>query len=190
MAMTDLLPASDRLVSWDEFVLLDDEDRRELIDGRLVEVEVPNRAHERAVRVLIRYLDEWVRHGDRGEVFPSGYKVRIARDRGVMPDLQIVGREVNRSENEVGLVAGTPQLVVEVISPSSVRYDRVIKLGYYQVAGVPEYWIVDPAHRTVERLVLENGKYFIAETASEGAFAPGGYDGLSIPFAELFPEAE
>jgi Uma2 family endonuclease len=186
--MTGVHPASEALVSWDEFVRLDDEDRRELIEGRLVETEVPNRAHERAVAVLLRYLGNRAVAGDRGEVFASGYKVKIGRHRGVMPDVQLVGADVNRPENEVGYVSGRPRLVVEVLSPSSVRYDRVIKLGYYQQAGVPEYWIVDPAHRTVERLVLENGKYVIAETASEGVFAPDGYDGLSIPFADLFRE--
>lgn len=186
MRMSGVHSASESLVSWDEFVLLDDEDRRELIEGRLVETEVPNRAHERAIGVLMRYLGNWAAAADRGEVFGSGYKVKIGRHRGVMPDVQLVEADVDRPENEVGYVTGRPRLVVEVLSPSSVRYDRVIKLGYYQKAGVPEYWIVDPAHRTVERLVLENGKYVIAETASEDVFAPEGYDGLSIPFAELF----
>ena len=47
---------------------------------------------------------------------------------------------------------GTPDLVVEILSPSSRRYDRVTKLRWYAQLGVPEYWLVDPDARTLERL--------------------------------------
>lgn len=82
---------------------------------------------------------------------------------------------------------GAPDLVVEVVSASSRRYDRVVKLGYYADAGVPEYWVVDPEARTLERLVLRGGAYLVRETAAgEAVFRPDSFRGLAVPLADLW----
>lgn len=189
MVMPEAQSANEALVGWDEFVALEDDDSRELADGRLVELEVPDLPHERAVAALVEHLRRWAREHDRSaHVLASGYKVRLAEHRGVMPDVQVVGVEALAEENRHGLRTAPPRLVVEVVSPSSRRYDRVIKLGWYAEARVPEYWIVDPEAHTVERLVLATDRYVIAQTASDGSFAPDGYEGLGIPLSELFPE--
>lgn len=173
--------------TWNDFVALPDDDRRELIDGELVEVEVPKRRHERIVGRLVYYLTGWaMRHG--GEVLPSGYKVRISDRRGVMPDVQLfrAGNEPDDSQED-GLVDGRPDIVVEVISPSSLRYDRMVKLGYYLALGVPEYWLVDPVERSLERLVHSKAGYVIREALDGDAiFAPKEFRGLKIPLGELW----
>jgi Uma2 family endonuclease len=105
-----------------------------------------------------------------------------------MPDLQFY-REGNDAvrDQDSGLVRGRPDLVVEVISPSSRRYDRVTKLRWYAQLAVPEYWLVDPEARTLERLVLRDGAYVIAASlAEEEMFAPETFDALSIPLARLW----
>jgi len=56
-------------------------------------------------------------------------------------------------------IIGAPDLAIEVVSPTSATHDRHRKLTAYARAGVPEYWIVDPASRTVEVLMLEHGDY-------------------------------
>jgi Uma2 family endonuclease len=176
-----------RPVTWAEFVALPEDDLRELIDGELVEVEVPGHLHEAIVADLAYYLGGWVREHGAGRVLGSGYKVRISETRGVMPDLQVLSKETWQRTEDAGLASGRPEVAVELISPSSRRYDRVIKLRYYADAGVPEYWIVDPEARTVERLVLRDGAYVIAQTAGgEETFQPEGWDGLAIPLAELW----
>jgi Uma2 family endonuclease len=172
-------------VRWDQFVALGEEDRRELVDGQLVEVEVPTERHEWVVAFLLSSLVQWSRiHG--GRPLASGYKVRIDDRRGVMPDVQFYckGRSPNPPQ---GLESGAPDLVVEVVSPASVRYDRVTKLNWYLSIQVPEYWLVDPEARTVERLVLEGSNYRIAASlALDGRFEPDSFPGLSIDLAELF----
>ncbi|MCI0632530.1 MAG: Uma2 family endonuclease, partial [Actinobacteria bacterium] len=89
-----------------------------------------------------------------------------------------------------GFARGVPDLVVEVMSPSSGRYDRVVKLGWYATAGVREYWIVDPLARTLERLVLgEDGRYVIAQSLTDDAvFEPESFFGLSLRLEELWVE--
>jgi Uma2 family endonuclease len=174
--------------TWDDFVALDEDDLRELIDGELVEVEVPTRSHETIVGWLVYFLRAWAEGGHAGRVIPSGYKIRISERRGVMPDVQYYRRDNDVGvEQEQGLVRGRPDLAVEVISPSSTRYDRVTKLRYYAQLGVPEYWLVDPQARTLERLVLHDGSYVIAGSCAEGeAFRPESFGGLEIPLEKLW----
>jgi Uma2 family endonuclease len=185
--MTDAASPSSKRYSWDDFLALDDDDRRELIDGELVEVEVTNGSHEYIVALLIFFIGGWAHTGRRGHVLGSGYKVRIDDRRGVMPDVQFF-RASNRAYGQYeGLAHGRPDLAVEVISPSSRRYDRVKKLGWYARIGVPEYWIVDADARTVERLVLSRGRYVVDGSAEgDATFAPKTLAGLAIPRAELW----
>ena len=73
-------------------------------------------------------------------------------------------------------------LVVEIVSPSSGRYDRVTKLRWYARLGIPEYWLADPTARTLEQLVLRDGCYVIADSLADAeTFRPASFDGLEIP---------
>lgn len=174
--------------TWDDFVALDEDDLRELIDGELVEVEVPTARHEDIVGMLAYFLNAWAQAGHGGRARGSGYKVRISSRRGVMPDLQFYrgGNEAVRGQ-DLGLVRGRPDLVVEIVSPSSRRYDRVTKLRWYAQIGVPEYWIVDPDSRTLEQLVMQDGAYAIVAALEDGeTFRPETFPGLEVPLAKLW----
>jgi Uma2 family endonuclease len=174
--------------TWDDFVALDEDDLRELIDGELVEVEVPTARHEDIVMLLGHYLTAWAEAGRGGRGRGSGYKVRISDRRGVMPDVQFYrgGNDAARGQ-DLGLVRGRPDLVVEIVSPSSRRYDRVTKLRWYAQIAVPEYWIVDPDARTLEQLVLQDGAYaIVAALEDEETFRPETFPGLEIPLAKLW----
>jgi Uma2 family endonuclease len=175
---------------WEDFIHLDEDDLRELIDGHLVEVEVPTYLHEHVVTTLIILLGMWARaHG--GHVLSSGYKLKVSPKRGVMPDVQFYRAGNTASlRQQLGLEHGRPDLVVEVVSPSSRRYDRVVKLGWYTRLRIPEYWIVDPEAQTLERLVLTEGAYVLAEGRMDGeTFRPRTLRGLAIPLAELWDVA-
>jgi Uma2 family endonuclease len=179
-------PGAAREVTWEDFLALDEDDPRELIDGVLVEVDVPTELHEHIVIALGSFLFMWARtHG--GRVLGSGYRVRISDRRGVMPDVQYFGPESARRLEQPGLAEGHPDLAVEVVSETSRRYDRVTKLGWYAEIGTPEYWIVDPAAHTLERLLLRDGRFVIAEAlAEDAAFRPESFPGLEILLAELW----
>lgn len=174
--------------TWDDFVALDEDDLRELIDGELVEVEVPTGRHEYIVARLVTALTNWVDAGHGGHALPSGYKIRISERRGVMPDVQFFRRGNEPApDQDQGLVRGRPDLVVEVVSPSSRRYDRMKKLQWYAQLGVPEYWLVDPEAQMLERLVLRDGVYAIVETlGGDDVFRPASFEGLEIPLAKLW----
>ena len=174
--------------TWDDFIALDEDDPRELIDGELVEVEVPTLRHERIVTELTYWLSAWSHAGHGGYALVSGYKIRVSEKRGVMPDVQFYrkGNEIPADQDQ-GLVRGRADLLVEIVSPSSRRYDRVKKLNWYAGLGVPEYWIVDPEVRTLERLVLKEGAYVIAASLDgEEIFRPESFEGMEIPLAKLW----
>ena len=181
-------PAAAAPYTWDDFVALGEDDPRELIDGELVEVEVPRWKHERIVSLLVFFLEAWSQAGRGGCSSASGYKLRVSDRRGVLPDVQFY-RQGNDAplEQDDGLVTGRPDLVVEVVSPSSQRYDRVTKLRWYAQLGIPEYWLVDGTARTLERLVLRDGAYVIAASLAEDeTFRPESFEGLEIPLAKLW----
>jgi Uma2 family endonuclease len=174
--------------SWNDFVALDDDDRRELIDGALVEVEVPSELHEHIVVRIASALTVWSDAGHGGRALASGYKIRISDRRGVMPDVQFF-REGNASarEQQAGLVSGHPDVVVEIVSPSSRRFDRITKLQFCAQLAITEYWLIDPDDRTLERLVLRDGLYSVAQSLSDQeVFRPDTFEGLEIPLGRLW----
>ena len=180
--------AVNAVYTWGDFVTLGEDDLRELIDGELVEVEVPTAQHEDIVGWLCFFLRTWTEAGHGGRVRASGYKVRISERRGLMPDVQLYRRDNDAGTGQPqGLERGRPDLVVEIVSPSSSRHDRVTKLRSYAQLGVPEYWLVDPQARTLERLVLRDAIYGIAASlAEEEIFRPESFEGLEIPLAKLW----
>jgi Uma2 family endonuclease len=187
MAHTSTHHAKEGPFTWEDFIALEEDDLRELIDGELVEVEVPGFNHERIVGALVVSLGLWSRtHG--GVVLPSGFKVKITNKRGVMPDVQFFHKDnLPPDEMELGLAEGRPDLAIEVVSKSSRSYDRVTKLAWYASIGVPEYWLVDPRSATVERMVLRGGTYETTDTLRDaGILRPETFDGLEIDLADLW----
>jgi|SRR5215203_3389660 len=175
--------------TWPDFVDLDEDDPRELLDGQFVEIELPTWTHERIVAALIAILTQWSWSRKAGQVLASGYRLRIDERRGTMPDVQFYRKGNSPAAQEKGLERGRPDLVVEVISPSSRSKDSVRKLYDYAAIGVPEYWLLDPEAHTLERLVLREGVYSIVEAVEGDAlFQPEGFDGLEVDLGRLWNE--
>jgi Uma2 family endonuclease len=177
--------------TWRDLIELGEDDPRELLDGHLVEIEVPTRTHERIVALLIAFLSHWGWSRNAGEVLASGYKIRIDDRRGTMPDVQFYRRGNLPRGQDKGLENGRPDLVVEVISPSSRSKDSVQKLHDYAAIGVPEFWLIDPEACTLERLIFRDGVYSIVEALEgDAVFRPASFEGLEIDLARLWNEPE
>jgi Uma2 family endonuclease len=186
MERTGSAPPTVGRFTWSDFIALPEDDLRELIDGHLVETEVPSGIHEWIVALLVHRLTGWAMARQAGVVFASGYKVKIREDRGFMPDVQYF-RRGGRPVPFHGLDSGAPDLAVEVVSPGRGRFDRVVKLAGYAAIGVPEYWIVDPERQTLERLVLEGSAFRVADSLTgDATLAPESFPGLTIDLGELW----
>lgn len=138
--------------------LPDDRHRYEIVDGVLYMTPAPSSWHQRAVGRFYYYLSTYVTLAGAGEAFISPIDVELAPNNVVQPDVLVILQDhLDRVKDS--RIIGNPDLVVEVASPSTAIYDRHEKYSVYERAGVPEYWIADPAARTVEVLVLHEGIY-------------------------------
>jgi Uma2 family endonuclease len=137
--------------TWSEFARLPDQGSRraEVIDDELYVTPAPTPWHQRVVTRLIETLGPFVRKHDLGEVFPGPIDVIFAEGDYLEPDLVFVGRDRLGLVSDRG-IEGPPDLVVEVLSPSTAGRDRGLKRDRYRLYGVAEYWILDPDSGAVE----------------------------------------
>lgn len=189
--MTD--PATEaRVWTLDAWGALAEDEPGELVDGRLVEEEMPTRLHEAVVAWLFFELKKWAeRSGAR--IYGSELKIAIGEGRGRKPDLSVYVAGTPRSGARAAVQRLPPDVVVEVVSPSpkDARRDRIEKPDDYAAAGVPYYWIVDPELRSFEVWERdERGRYARASSATGGELAPPGCPGLVLPLDGLWAELD
>ena len=136
----------------------DDDKRYELIDGELREMTTPNIRHQDIQGLLFLLLHAAViPHG--GRVW-TGVGVAVAQDRFQVPDLTVLTRPLKQTNLEYGLES-PPDLVVEILSRGTARYDRTEKAARYAAFGVPELWLASPEAETIEVLTLSEGRYIL-----------------------------
>ena len=128
----------------------DDGNRYEAIEGDLYMTPAPSILHHRLTRALYEALKPLLTAPRRGELFWAPVGVEFpSTGEGVQPDLFFVSDEHRSRIGEHGIV-GAPDLVVEILSPSTASHDRGIKRRLYERQGVGEYWIVDPDENVVD----------------------------------------
>ena len=167
----------------------DDGERWELINGESYLMSpAPLRAHQRISMELSYQLRAFLK-GKPCEVFAAPFDVRLNADTFddtvVQPDLLIV---CDRSKLDDKCCVGAPDMVVEILSPSTERHDRLVKFQTYQKAGVREYWIIDPDTGTVQVNILENGKYVITMYGDTGVAPVYILEGCTVNLREVFEE--
>lgn len=148
-----------KLTCRDYFSMPDDGKRYELIGGELYEMPPPTTEHQSIVGNLYLLLRaETDKSG--GKVLLSPVGVVLEDDRVVEPDLLVLTSERLHLDKGHAVVGG-PDLAVEVASPSTTERDQTVKRDLYARAGVREYWRALPGARSIEVLVLSDGKYCV-----------------------------
>ncbi len=144
------------------------EDKRyELIDGDLIMVPAPRTAHQKSSMNLVNPLFTFVTENGLGVVFAAPYDVVLSETDVVQPDILFVSNERSHIINEDN-IRGAPDLVVEVLSPSTAQRDRTLKRTLYALHGVSEYWQADTDAKSVMVLTLEDGEFRVAGIYGEG----------------------
>lgn len=164
----------------------DDGNRYEIIGGELIVNPAPISDHQRVLVQLFRLLDDFAVETDAGEVFVAPFDVVLGLHDAVEPDLVFIAKAQGRVPGNFNRFEGAPVLVVEVISPSSRRYDRADKFNLYARSGIPEYWVVDPKNRTFDLFVLHSDNYTRAEPNEAGLFESRVLPGLRIDPQAVF----
>lgn len=185
--IAELWPLQGRWTEADYFALPDSNRLIELSQGELIMPPHPTDTHRRIVGVLYRYLYEFVEANNLGTVRFAPLPVRLWPDNIREPDVLFVS---HTHADRIGEQAyGPPDLVVEVISPSTRRTDRNDKFVEYARAGISEYWLVDPEAHTLEVFILQEGAYTLLVKAGPGQSAHSQLlAGSEIAVDEVFGE--
>ena len=157
------LPAEKERYTFADVLTWGEDERIEIINGEAVMMAPPSRIHQKISVELSRQLANYL-EGKKCEVYHAPFAVRLFEQDGdtpdevdtmVEPDIAVV---CDKNKLDKHGCKGAPDMVVEILSPSTRRHDRLVKLNLYQRAGVREYWIVNPEDKTVQVLLLEDGK--------------------------------
>ena len=179
-----------RNITPEEWAALPEDESGELVDGELVEEEMPSFVHEVVVIWLGALLRAWAA-ARGGMVAGSGLKLKVGARRGRMADLVVYFRRGKVQAR--GIVTVPPDVIVEIVSPDpkDQRRDRIDKHAEYAAFGVKYYWLVSPDLRTIEILELgADGRYVHAQNLTVGAMSVVGCDGLMIDLDDLWREVE
>ncbi len=158
----------------------------ELEDGELLEMVRPRRKHQLSLGELYAAISAHVRRERLGKIWLE-VAVELAPTRMYIPDLSFLLTEnLGRFADDVA-IQGPPDLVVEVVSPSTARRDRSQKLRAYHQAGVPWYWLVESDTLLITEYRHTPDGYLVNQTAAEG-FTPALFPGLTLRLADSFAE--
>ena len=175
----------------DYLKLPDDDNLYEILKGELVVRTSPNRVHQRCSIRLSVILSLYITRHDLGEIYTAPFDVILDSENAdpeilVKPDLLFVSKDrlqIITEENG----QGSPDLIVEILSPSTANTDRDRKFKIYQEAEVPYYWIIDPTEQTLEEYVWQsNGYCRCAFHLGTDQFQPSLFPKLVIRLEELW----
>jgi Uma2 family endonuclease len=167
-----------------------DGNRYEIIEGELFVSCSPGLTHEIVLSNLILRIGKFL-EGNPVGLMVSGPGMILSDISGVIPDAIFLLKEQRDTIVKNDRLHAPPALVVEILSPGSanIRRDRISKLNLYSKYGVPEYWIVDPKHKTIERYISERSSLVLNETLQhEDALTMTALPGFSCPVSDIFKD--
>ena len=175
-----------RRYTYEEYCKWDDDERWELIDGVPYAMAAPNRSHQSVLRDIAFQIHQFLR--DKAcEVFFAPFDVRLNADNldntVVQPDIMVYCDET-KLDDKGGI--GAPDMAIEILSPSSASHDMIRKYMLYMNVGVREYWIVDPATKTVVVHLLEDNTYRGRAFGETELVPVTVLEGCEIDLAEVF----
>lgn len=179
------MPIDTRLTYEDYCLLPNDGKRYEIVEGELLVTPAPLTCHQKVVLNLGSALLDFTKKHDLGEVYVAPVDVVLSPYDVVEPDILYV------SKARLGIVTeknlqGAPDLVVEVLSDSTARVDRTIKLKLYARFGVGEYWLIDPMRLSAEIYRLGSEGFELAsQLQAHDALTSPLFPGFSLPLPSL-----
>lgn len=180
----------EHLISYAEYQALevDDNNWYELLNGELVKKSSPSPRHQRTSMKLSSLMHLFASQNNLGVVYCAPIDVFVDEHNVPQPDILFIANAKKHIITDDGIM-GAPDLVVEILSPSSIRNDRGIKQRLYQRLGVQEYWIVDPNNNSIEVYRLSEGVYDLVSFAVErGVVDSTSIVGLQVEVHDIFNE--
>jgi Uma2 family endonuclease len=160
--------------------------RYELVHGEVHVTPSPTTRHQMVLQNLAISLGAYVIANHLGEIYTAPLDVRLSEDTALQPDLLFISN-ASAGIIQEGWIAGSPDLVVEVLSPATAAHDRATKLRIYAETRVAEAWLIDPRAKIVEVLKLHEKKYLVDATlAGDLALVSSLFPGWHLSLHDLF----
>lgn len=187
------IPARKTYYTFADVLAWDERERIEIINGEVFMMVPPSRTHQEISMELTRQLANFL-EGKRCKVYAAPFGVRLFEKEGdspkdvdtiVEPDISVI---CDQNKLDKHGCKGAPDLIIEILSPSSRRHDRLVKLNLYQQAGAREYWIVDPDNKSVQVFIREGDVMKLCEDYGCGDVAKVSVlDGCFVDLGKVFP---
>jgi len=180
------IETTEKLYTYEDYLKIDDGNQYELIGGRLIMVPSPKSIHQIINTELVATLRDYVRKNKLGRVITAPLDVFLSEKEKPQPDILFISKDRLDiiAENNI---QGAPDLVVEILSPSTGKYDKVEKSKMYYRHGVKEYWIVDPDHKVIEIFVPGEKNWILFQSYDEeDTLTSPLLDGLEIQLKDIF----
>ena len=153
--------------TYEDYLNAPEDERYELLDGALVMTPAPGERHQRVSIRLGSKLFQFVAENRLGEVYHAPFDVVLSDTDVVQPDLIFVSNARAHIITPANIQGG-PDLVVEILSPSTAERDKTFKRALYAEHGVGEYWMVDTDARTITVLLLGECGFVVEGIYGEG----------------------
>jgi Uma2 family endonuclease len=181
------IPEGKIVLTYEDYVLLpNDQNRYEILEGELTVTPSPSTKHQTASGNLFILLSQYIKERNLGKLFHAPIDLILESNSVLQPDLLFVSKARQHIITEKA-IEGAPDLVVEILSPTTSRTDRVTKAQIYARHSVPAYWIVDPEREAIEIYLLEADGYRLAATLQgKTPMAAPPFTELEIAATDLF----
>jgi Uma2 family endonuclease len=160
--------------------------RHQLIEGNLHMAPAPNRYHQDVTLNIFRLLDRYLEKHPLGRLYLAPFDVYLSRTNVYQPDVVFIAREHAWILTDAG-AEGTPDFIVEILSPQTAHLDRKTKRRVYARYGVKELWLVDPDAPQIEQYYLQRDpRRPAALHGVKDSFASACFPGLKLSAARIF----
>ena len=172
--------------TYEDYLNAPEDKRYELLDGELVPIPTPGERHQSISILLGSKLVQFAYENSLGRVYHAPFDVVLSDVDVVQPDLLFVSNERSHIITPAN-IQGAPDLVVEILSPSTAERDRTFKRTLYANHGVNEYWMVDPTAKDITVLLLGERGYEVVDSYGEGAtLTSPTLQGFTLNIGDLF----
>ncbi len=186
MSIATLETVQHKRYTYADYLTIEDEKRYEVYEGELIMVPAPTTTHQGVSWEIERIIGNFVVENNLGKLFDAPTDVVLSEDVVLQPDILFISKEREKIIEERAIM-GAPDLIVEILSPSSTYYDVVKKKEMYRRYGVKEYWLVFLPEKAIENLTLEGDVYReFSSDRGEGRVKSKLLKGLEVELKQVF----
>ena len=169
------------------YEIIEEDKKMEFINGEIIFQSPAKLRHTIAIKLLLKILDTFVYNQNLGFVGSEKMLISLTRN-DYEPDICFFEKGKSDFFKLDQMQFPAPDFVVEVLSPSTEKYDRETKFQDYAAHGIKEYWIINAEHETIEQYYLQNEEYELLVKSKDGTIESVVLNGFKIQIRAIFDE--